>query len=87
MRSCGVGLAHKVREHRGRGGIRDGDVGSRPGLGGAAGSTSMGSRVMPGEFTTISRLTPFLSSLSGSSRCRASASAGVRLLPWVGSRF
>src|SRR6516165_9883329 len=48
---------------------------AQTGSGWAARSTSRGTPASPGEFTTTSRLIPWKCSFSGSSRCRASASA------------
>ena len=56
---------------------------SQAGSGRAAISTSTGTPASPGELTTTSRLTPSRCPLSGSSRCRASASASGRALPLV----
>src|SRR5271166_2890623 len=56
---------------------------AQAGSGRAAISTSRGTPASPGEFTTTSRLTPFRCSFSGSSRCRATASASGWVLPWV----
>ncbi len=85
-RSRGVGLPTRYANIEAEGAYAT-VMPAQAGSGRAAISTSMGTPASPGEFTTTSRLTPFRCSFSGSSRCRASASASGRVLPLVVSGF